>query len=163
MKIWLFLYLSVTLAGAFVFGTRWNARADPFEVYSVVASRMSPLRRNADGRIAIGNPFDHLLSMPVRQGTLAVLAVLLGSTAFDSFSAIPGWRQFVDDVAGDSTLVAVLVRSAGLLVVRRRGGGDVLVGGQDGRGPRRATSSRAARPDGALTHPESSATCSPTI
>ena len=76
------------------------ARADPFEVYSVVASRLSPLRRNRDGRIAIGNPFDHLPSLPVRPGTVAVLAVLLGSTAFDSFSATPQWRNFVDGPHG---------------------------------------------------------------
>ncbi len=96
VKIWLLLYLAVTLAGTLVFGARWCARADPFEVYGVVASRLSPLRRNPDGRIAIGNPFDHLPSMPVRPGTVAVLAVLLGSTAFDSFSAMPQWRNFVD-------------------------------------------------------------------
>jgi hypothetical protein len=106
----------VTLAGACAFGTRWNARADPFEVYSVVASRLSPLRRNDDGRVAVGNPFDHLPSMPVRGGTVAVLAILLGSTAFDSFSAMPQWRNLVDDLSADSTAVAVLVRSAGLLV-----------------------------------------------
>ena len=116
VKIWLLLYVAVTLAGALVFGTRWNARADPFEVYGTVASRLSPLRRNPDGRIAIGNPFDHLPSMPVRRGTLAVLAVLLGSTAFDSFSAMPQWRNFVDDLSGSSMTIAVLVRSAGLLV-----------------------------------------------
>ncbi|MDT5074181.1 MAG: hypothetical protein QOH82_3501 [Mycobacterium sp.] len=116
VKLWLLLYVLVTLAGALVFGTRWNARADPFEVYSVVASRLSPLRRNADGRIAVGNPFDHLPSMPVRAGTVAVLAVLLGSTAFDSFSAMPQWRNLVDDLSGSSVAVAVLVRSAGLLV-----------------------------------------------
>jgi hypothetical protein len=116
VKIWLLLYVVVTLAGALVFGTRWNARADPFEVYSVVVSRLSPLRRNADGRIAVGNPFDHLPSMPVRGGTVAVLAVLLGSTAFDSFSAMPQWRNLVDDLSGSSVAVAVLVRSTGLLV-----------------------------------------------
>jgi hypothetical protein len=116
VKIWLLSYLVVTFAGALIFGSRWNARADPFEVYSVVASRLSPLRRNGDGRIAIGNPFDHLPSMPVRAGTLAVLAVLLGSTAFDSFSAMPQWRNVVDDLAGPSTTIAVLIRSAGLLL-----------------------------------------------
>jgi hypothetical protein len=116
VEIWLSIYVSVTLAGALGFGTRWTARADPFEVYGVVASRLSPLRRNADGRIAIGNPFDHLPSMPVRRGTLAVLAVLLGSTAFDSFSAMPQWRNFVDDLSGNSMAVTVLVRSVGLLV-----------------------------------------------
>jgi hypothetical protein len=54
--------------------------------------------------------------MPVRRGTLAVLAVLLGSTAFDSFSAMPQWRNFVDDLSGSSMAVTVLVRSVGLLV-----------------------------------------------
>lgn len=114
VKIWLLTYLVVTLAGVLLFGTRWAARADPFEVYGVVASRLSPLRRNADGRAAIGNPFDHLPSMPVRSGTVAVLAVLLGSTAFDSFSAMPGWRGFVDDVSGGSGTVAMLVRTVAL-------------------------------------------------
>jgi hypothetical protein len=116
VKVWILVYFVVTLAGALLCGPRWNAGADPFEVYGMVASRLSPLRRNPDGRIAIGNPFDHLTSLPVRAGTLTVLAVLLGSTAFDSFSAMPQWRGFVDDVAGDSTAVAVLMRSAGLLL-----------------------------------------------
>lgn len=116
VKVWLLLYLVVTFTGTHVCGARWCARADPFEVYSMVASRLSPLRRNADGRVAVGNPFDHLLSMPVRPGTVAVLAVLLGSTAFDSFSAMPQWRTFVDELASGSTAVAVLVRTAGLML-----------------------------------------------
>jgi hypothetical protein len=115
IKIWLCCYLAVTMAGALCCGERWCARADPFEVYSVVASRLSPLRRNADGRIAVGNPFDHLPSLPVRPGTVAVLAVLLGSTAFDSFSATPQWRTFVDDNTG-SPATATLLKTAGLLV-----------------------------------------------
>jgi len=116
VKIWLLLYLAVTLAGALVFGTRWPANADPFEVYGVVASRLSPLHRNADGLVALGNPFDHLPSMPVRPGLLAVLAVLLGSTAFDSFSAMPWWRNFVDAHAASAPFGDVGIRSVGLLV-----------------------------------------------
>ena len=116
VQIWLVVYVAITLAGALACGTRWCARADPFEVYSMVASRLSPLRRNADGRIAVGNPFDHLPSLPIRPGIVAVLAVLLGSTAFDSFSAMPGWRAFVDELAGDSTVAAVTIRTVGLAV-----------------------------------------------
>jgi len=115
IKIWLLAYLAVTLSGALLCGERWCARADPFEVYSVVASRLSAFRRNDDGRIAIGNPFDHLPSLPVRAGTVAVLAVLLGSTAFDSFSASPQWRGFVDHHT-DSAATAALMKTAGLLV-----------------------------------------------
>jgi len=115
IKLWLIGYVVVTMAGALCFGERWCARADPFEVYSMVASRLSALRRNNDGRIAVGNPFDHLPSLPVRAGTVAVLAVLLGSTAFDSFSASPGWRGFVDEHT-HSAVAATLLRTAGLLV-----------------------------------------------
>jgi hypothetical protein len=116
IKLWLWIYLAVTLTGAIVFGDKWFGRADPFEVYSVVASRFSPMRRNPQsGRLEIGNPFDHLPSLPVRPGTVTVLAVLLGSTAFDSFSASPDWRNFVDHHA-HSALTATLMRTAGLLV-----------------------------------------------
>jgi hypothetical protein len=115
IKLWLIAYVVVTMAGALCFGERWCARADPFEVYSMVASRLSALRRNNDGRIAVGNPFDHLPSLPVRAGTVAVLAVLLGSTAFDSFSASPGWRGFVDEHT-HSAVAATLMKTAGLLV-----------------------------------------------
>ena len=115
IKTWLLVYLAVTMAGALCCGDRWCARADPFEVYSMVASRLSALRRNSDGRIAIGNPFDHLPSLLVRAGTVAVLAVLLGSTVFDSFSATPQWRGFVADHT-DSVATTTLLRTAGLLV-----------------------------------------------
>lgn len=115
IRIWLLIYLAVTLGGTLCCGTRWCARADPFEVYSTVASRLAPLRRNADGRIAVGNPFDHLVTLPVRPGIVAVLSVLLGSTAFDSFSATPQWRSFTDRVT-DSVAAASLLRTAGLLL-----------------------------------------------
>lgn len=113
IRLWLLIYLAVTLAGALCCGTRWCARADPFEVYSMVVSRLSALRRNRGGRIAIGNPFDHLPSLPVRPGIVAVLSVLLGSTAFDSFSARPQWRTFVEETAGSA---ATLINTAGLVV-----------------------------------------------
>ncbi|MCV7067691.1 hypothetical protein H7H51_21990 [Mycolicibacterium farcinogenes] len=114
IRNWLLIYLAVTFAGAVCCGPRWLESADPFEVYSTVASRVSPLRRH-DGRLVLGNPFDHLPSLPVRPGLVAVLAVLLGSTAFDSFSAMPQWRNFVDTHA-DSSLGAGLIRTTGLLV-----------------------------------------------
>jgi hypothetical protein len=42
--------------------------------------------------------------------------VLLGSTAFDSFSAMPQWRNFVDANAHGVPLGAVAIRTVGLLV-----------------------------------------------
>jgi len=122
IKIWILCYAVAMFAGAAVFGSTWFARADPFEVYSVTVSRLAPFRRNpATGRIVIGNPLDHLPTMPVRPGTVAVMAVLLGSTAFDSFSQSKGFRNFVDrngaavPLVGDSGGGSVL-RTAALLV-----------------------------------------------
>ncbi|WP_036476315.1 hypothetical protein [Mycobacterium sp. URHD0025] len=114
IRHWLLAYVVVTFTGALCCGQRWLESADPFEVYSTVVSKLSPLRRH-DGRMVLGNPFDHLPSLPVRPGLVAVLAVLLGSTAFDSFSAMPQWRNFVDGHSA-SPLGASLIRTAGLLV-----------------------------------------------
>ena len=117
IKVWLLVYAVAMTLGAAVWGERWFARADPFELYSVVVSRLSPFRRDQNTRrIVVGNPFDHLPSLPVRPGVVVVLAVLLGSTAFDSFSATPGWREFVDDLSGGSSLTATVVRTCGLAV-----------------------------------------------
>ncbi|MFZ2175258.1 MAG: hypothetical protein WAW17_14750 [Rhodococcus sp. (in: high G+C Gram-positive bacteria)] len=113
VRTWCVVYLVVTSAGAFVFGERWCERGDPFEVYSTLASKLSPLsRRRDDGRIVLRNPLDHLGSMPVRAGSVALMATLLGSTAFDSFSAFPWWSRTVDGFDGAA---ATLARTAGLL------------------------------------------------
>ena len=88
----------------------------------MAVSRLSPFRRDPKtSKIAIGNPFDHLLSLPIRPGVVAVLAVLLGSTAFDSFSSSATWRNFADGLARSVHAVPVSVslcalRTIGLLI-----------------------------------------------
>jgi hypothetical protein len=122
VKSWLLIYALVLMGGAWLCGQRWFARVDPFGVYSMAVSRLSPFRRNPEtGRIAIGNPFDHLPSLPIRPGVVAILAVLLGSTAFDSFSSSVTWRNFADGLAKTVHVVPVAVslsvlRTVGLLV-----------------------------------------------
>jgi hypothetical protein len=121
VRVWLLTYALAMLVGAFLCGQRWLARADPFGVYSMAVSRLSPFRRNpATGRIVVGNPLDHLPSLPVRPGVVVMLAVLLGSTAFDSFSASPTWRAFADRLTRGTglapTLTSSALRTVGLLV-----------------------------------------------
>jgi hypothetical protein len=118
VKAWLLIYVVVLLGGAWLCGQRWFARVDPFGVYSMVVSRLSPFRRNPETRrIAIGNPFDHLLSLPIRPGVVAMLAVLLGSTAFDSFSSSVTWRNFADGLAKAIHVVPVAVSLPGLRTI----------------------------------------------
>ncbi|CAM3199895.1 hypothetical protein MYCO108962_05930 [Mycobacterium colombiense] len=121
VRAWLAAYAVLMLAGAWLCGQRWLARADPFGVYSVAVSRLSPFRRNRDTQqIVIGNPLDHLPSLPVRPGVVVLLAVLLGSTAFDSFSSSPTWRGFSDQLTREfgapPTLASSMLRTVGLIV-----------------------------------------------
>jgi len=121
VRAWLLIYGATMLAGAWLCGQRWLARADPFGVYSMAVSRLSPFRRNpATGKLVIGNPFDHLPSLPVRPGVVVTLAVLLGSTAFDSFSSSPTWRGFSDRTSrafgAPPTLSSSALRTIGLIV-----------------------------------------------
>lgn len=122
IKFWLLAYVAVMMGGALVYGRRWFARADPFEAYSVAVSRLSPFRRNPCTRlIVVGNPLDNLPSMPVRPGTLAVLAILLGSTAFDSLSARESIDNLIYDYEDSVPLVSgwvggSMLRTAGLFL-----------------------------------------------
>ncbi|OBI12816.1 hypothetical protein [Mycobacterium sp. E2497] len=121
VRAWLGAYAAAMLVGAWLCGQRWLARADPFGVYSMAVSRLSPFRRNPrSGKIVVGNPLDHLPSLRVRPGVVVLLAVLLGSTAFDSFSSSPTWRGFADGLSRGMgltpTLSSSVLRTAGLIV-----------------------------------------------
>ncbi|KAF0844807.1 hypothetical protein [Nocardia caishijiensis] len=111
---WLIGYLVVNTIGLALFGTIWAERADPLEVYSTLLARLSPYGRDRAGRPVLRRPLNNLAGTPGRVGSVAVAAALLGSTAFDSFSAFPRWRELVDDLS--PVVDATLVRTAGLLV-----------------------------------------------
>ncbi|MGC4991436.1 hypothetical protein [Nocardia salmonicida] len=111
---WLLGYLVVTSIGLALFGTVWAERADPLEVYSTLLSHLSPYSRGPSGQPLLRMPLNNLAGTPGLAGSVAVAATLLGSTAFDSFSTFPWWRELVDDLA--PVVDATLVRTAGLLV-----------------------------------------------
>ncbi len=86
---WLALVVWV-LGGTILFGARWVAAADPFEAYAVLVSRASPWQR-VDGVLHLVNPLRHLSTSASRAGTWAVVAALLGGTAFDGFTGTSWW------------------------------------------------------------------------
>lgn len=95
VRLWFAIYTAALIVGAAVFGDRWFARADPFEVYSTLVAHLSPWGRDADGALVLRSPMANLRRVPVETGLVAVVAVLLGSTAYDSFREAPVWRRFV--------------------------------------------------------------------
>ncbi len=111
VRIWLAAYLAIMLIGAAVFGDVWLERADPFEVYSSLLAHLSPWGRDGE-RLVVRSPLANLATVTPRAGLVAVVAVLFGSTAFDSYKDTIPWQRFVIDLGID----AVVTNTAAMLV-----------------------------------------------
>ncbi|HEX6249476.1 MAG TPA: hypothetical protein VFZ64_16520, partial [Nocardioidaceae bacterium] len=85
VRLWFAVYLAVLLVGSALFGTRWLERADPFEVYSTLVGHLSVFGRREDGTLVLRSPLANLDTVVPGPGLVAVVSVLFGSTAFDSF------------------------------------------------------------------------------
>lgn len=98
VTLWFAIYAAIHLVAAAIYGSRWFDQADAFEVYSALFARLSPLaRRESDQRLVLRNPLTNLDALPVSPGLVAVVSVLLGSTAFDGFSGGIGWIRIVQE------------------------------------------------------------------
>jgi hypothetical protein len=107
VRLWLAVYLGAMLIGGAVYGNTFFSRADPFEVYSTLIGHLAPLRR-VDGRVRFVNPFRHLASIEVHPGLVAVCAVLLGSTAFDSLGGSTLWLTHTQDLGVSRQTVGLI-------------------------------------------------------
>ena len=96
----LVLYAAGNIVAASVYGARWFARADAFEVYSTLIGHLAPIGRLPDRRLALRNPLDNLAGLRAEPGLVAVVAVLLGSTAFDGVTRSNWWADFAGDASG---------------------------------------------------------------
>ena len=112
LRIWALAWLVILVLGAIVFGQRWIGAADPFEVYASTIAQMSIFRRVGD-QLRLVNPLAGLNAWHAPPGAIAVVAALLGSTAFDSFTNTSWWIQTVQNSARPT----VLWGTAGLLTM----------------------------------------------
>jgi hypothetical protein len=110
VRLWCATYLAVMLLGGALFGNTFYAGADPFEVYSSLVARVAGWGRR-DGALVVRGPRASLGAVPVRPGLVAVVAVLFGSTAFDSFRDSSRWVTFVQD----ASVPALLLNNLALL------------------------------------------------
>ncbi|MFG2331877.1 hypothetical protein ACGFMM_19875 [Streptomyces sp. NPDC048604] len=117
LLVFLAAHTAVHLLGAARHGPEWFARADPFEVYSALLARLSPLGRRADGRLVLRNPLHGLDSTPPVPGLVATVCVLLGSTAYDGFSDSPRWIAAVQTSPLGRTAAATLGLLAAVALV----------------------------------------------
>jgi hypothetical protein len=112
LRVWALAWLVILVLGAIVFGQRWIGAADPFEVYSSTLAQISIWRRVGD-QLRLVNPLAGLNAWHAPPGATAVVAALLGSTAFDSFANTSWWIRVVQN----SNVPTVVWGTGGLLVL----------------------------------------------
>jgi hypothetical protein len=106
------IYSWIMWVGAAAFGREaWFANGDAFSVYFGLLSRLSPLAVE-DGRISRRRLLAGVARRREPPGTLAFLAVMLGTVAFDGFSRTSFW---VNRVFGLSEAKYVAANVAGML------------------------------------------------
>lgn len=105
VSVFMAVYIAVHLGAAAVFGSDWFTRGDGFEVYSAAVGRLSVFGRRNDGRLVVRNPLNGLAAHADGPGFVAVIAVLVGSTAFDGVTRTVWWGE---NVRSDDTLRGTL-------------------------------------------------------
>jgi hypothetical protein len=103
VRLWCAVYLAVMILGGALFGNRFYAYADPFEVYSSLVAQLSVWGRR-HGALVIRSPLANLDTTPARAGLVAVIAVLFGSTAYDAFRESSRWLTFIQGTGASITL-----------------------------------------------------------
>jgi hypothetical protein len=106
------VYALANVAAGIVFGPRWFAIGDSFEVYAEVLAKLSPFAR-AQGRLVLRNPLAGLATIRQEPGIVGLLCLLLGSTAFDGISRWSAWTNLTGQLGRSGHIV---VHTAGLMV-----------------------------------------------
>jgi hypothetical protein len=101
VRLWFAVYVAVVIVGGALFGGTWIAQADPFEAYSTLVGRLSVFGRRADGTRVLRSPLGNLDGVRPGPGLVGVVAVLFGSTAFDSFKDSSVWVRFTQSLDVD--------------------------------------------------------------
>jgi hypothetical protein len=98
VRLWCAIYVAAMLIGGQLWGTRFYANADPFEVYSSLVARLSVWGRNAAGRLVVRSPLTNLdTTLRPHTGLVAVVSVLFGTIVFDSFRDSIPWLKFTQN------------------------------------------------------------------
>lgn len=114
VALFLGVYSGAVLLGAARFGSGWVRNGDGFAVFFALVAALAPVYRDPAGALRLRWPGAGLAEVEVRDGTMAVVFVLLGGTAFDGFGRSDWWR----DIAGTSRgWDRTLTNTIGLLLV----------------------------------------------
>ncbi len=117
LQTWFGMYAGLNLIGAVLFGRGWFDRCDGFEVFSSLIGRLSLLGRRDDGVLVVRNPLENLDGLREAPGLVAVVAVMLGSTAFDSVTSTTWWFEHTSDSTWSPAKLNTTALAGTILVV----------------------------------------------
>lgn len=125
LRLWMSAYVAVMLIGSALFGDRFFEQADPFEVFSTLVGHLSIWGRDDGGRLMIRSPLANLATVPPWPGLVAVIGVMFGSTAFDSFHSSPRWVEHIQtadhpDLWNNGMLLGFCLIAGGLFTIAAR-------------------------------------------
>jgi len=94
------VYSALTFVAMALYGVEsWIARGEAFSVYFNLISRLSPVETR-DGVVGLRRPLAGLAALEPVSGTVALLAVMIGSVTFDGASVGSLWTGIAPDIAG---------------------------------------------------------------
>lgn len=92
------VYSALTFVAMALYGVdRWIERGEGFSVYFNLMSRLSVFERRGE-RIGVRPVLSGLTTLPVVPGTVALLAVIIGTTSFDGMKEGPVYQAFIPDL-----------------------------------------------------------------
>jgi hypothetical protein len=120
------VYSVVTWLAMLAYGRKtWTDNGEAFAVYFGLLARIAPFG-GRDRRLIVRWPFTGLANLDARPGTLAFIAVMLGSVAFDGFSQTDYWavevrakltREVIERSPTLADVVGGLVALTGLVLM----------------------------------------------
>ncbi len=137
LTLYVTAFIVISVPASLLLGSRWFQRGDPFGVVSDLYGALSPIGRRTDGRLAARGPVAGLSGVSVAPGLLAVVSVLLGSTAYDGFQGNLTWTTFTQSADQPTLIQTAGLAAFCLLVAASTGAAATLAGrlaGRPGRG-----------------------------
>jgi hypothetical protein len=92
-------YSAATFIGMALYGVdAWIERGEAFSVYFNLFSRLSPFETR-DRELGLRRPLSGLPAFPALPGSVALLAVMIGSVTFDGAAEAPVWTGISPDLS----------------------------------------------------------------
>jgi hypothetical protein len=134
------VYSAVTLAAQAVVGVEaWTRHGEGFSVYFGFLARLSPFETRG-GEVGLRPPLGGLARLEPLGGTVALVAVMIGTVTFDGLTQGPLWRDLAGADAGalaDTLGILACVLAAGGLYALGVAGIRSVAGGASGEHLRR--------------------------